>query len=509
MELQQLKLLAGRIRGLLEQSNHTVSHNQSLDLIAALVGLRNWPEVQAFPDRLVACELDAASAGRMAFRLKKKFDLVFTPQTMLARLSPPSAGSIPRVPQLWPGGPAPGVYLTTSQEAIDALLEKYEEATDGALVYAERAGNHWAGSIDLGEGGLWSSGLARVPSGTLLVVGPLDLDQQSWSDSAGSLEMACLHAQTSGHRVAVLIRTPMPEAVCEDAQLMVESIQPEGDDTDAALFGIVTADGEMQRKLPFAQPRTALVQINSKATVDAIPPSALKALKIALSARHAGLLVLGSANIKEHSAVDLVVGALALTQHAGPAARIKPRHRSNPEKDWLVPEEISQLPFLPSIESAYAQGYRRMVIDPYYTKAELLLEFGRDVLLIAGTYGSDVDEVFMSALRGGGLREESALLGLIIALLGVKPVPTKRGEAFASDLFVGQASVADSPMKFDDVMTYLQEHRVLKWEDEMAHLLDSKEATAAGLKKSLPRSRSVIEFLAQRETSKRSAPVTY
>jgi hypothetical protein len=45
----------------------------------------------------------------------------------------------------------PGVYLTTSQDAIDALLEIYEDATDGAVVYAERAGNRWDSSIDLGE----------------------------------------------------------------------------------------------------------------------------------------------------------------------------------------------------------------------------------------------------------------------------------------------------------------------------------------------------------------------
>jgi hypothetical protein len=100
MDLQQLKLLAGRVRGLLEQSNHTVRHNQALDLISALPGLRNWPEVQAFPDRVAACELDTTSAGRMAFRLKKNFEIVFTPQSMFTELSPPGAQGIQRVPQI-------------------------------------------------------------------------------------------------------------------------------------------------------------------------------------------------------------------------------------------------------------------------------------------------------------------------------------------------------------------------------------------------------------------------
>jgi len=505
MELQQLKLLAGRIRGLLEQSNHTVNHNQSLDLISALPGLRNWPEVQAFPDRVAACELDSISAGRMAFRLKKKFELVFTPQSMLAELSPPGAERIQREPQIWPGGPAPGVYITTSQDAINALLENYEDATDGALVYAERAGNHWGGSIDLGESGLWSNGLERVPSGTLLVVGPLALDQQSWGDSSSSIEMACLHAQASGHRVAVLIRTPSPEAMCEDVHLMVQSIQPKGDDSDTALYGVVTADGELQRRVPFAQPWPSPVQLRIADTVDAIPPSAREALKMAVSERHAGLLFFGSAIIQEHSAIDLVVSALSLTEHAGPAARIMPRDRSTPAKDWLVPEGIKQLPFLPSIQSAYAQGYRRMIINTNYTKAELLLEFGEDVLFIAGTYGSDVDEVFMSTLRGGGIHKESDLLPLIIALLGVKPIPAKRGEAIVSDLFVGRGTIPALPMKFEDIASYMQENRVLKWQEEMAQLLDSGEITVADIKKSMPRNHAVREFLTARDSKKKAA----
>jgi hypothetical protein len=72
MDVQQLKLLAGRIRDLLERANVTVTHNQALDLSGALVGLRNWPEVQAFPTRIAAADLDLAAAGRLAHRLHRK-----------------------------------------------------------------------------------------------------------------------------------------------------------------------------------------------------------------------------------------------------------------------------------------------------------------------------------------------------------------------------------------------------------------------------------------------------
>jgi hypothetical protein len=40
----------------------------------------------------------------------------------------------------------------------------------------------------------------------------------------------------------------------------------------------------------------------------------------------------------------------------------------------FVPEPIKQPPYLPSIESAFAQGYRRPVIDPIYTKTDVFLE---------------------------------------------------------------------------------------------------------------------------------------
>jgi len=43
---------------------------------------------------------------------------------------------------IWSGGPRPGVNITTEQKHINALLAAYVEATDGALMYAKRAGSH-------------------------------------------------------------------------------------------------------------------------------------------------------------------------------------------------------------------------------------------------------------------------------------------------------------------------------------------------------------------------------
>jgi len=318
--------------------------------------------------------------------------------------------------------------------------------------------------------------------------------------------MAALHALTPGHRVAVLVETPTPDAMCEDVVFMVQSVQPEGDDCHTALLGVVTDDGELQRRNPFARSRPRLTRVLSVASTDAIPPSALPVLRQAVAERRSGLLAFGSEIFDIHPAIELVAAALALTEHAGPAARIMPRKRSTPAKDWLVPEAIKPLPFLPSIESAYDQGYRRMIVTPDYSSTDLLLQYGERVLFISGVYGTDVMDVFMTLLRGGGMRNENDLLKLVIAILGVMPVPTKHGVAVASDMFVTREDTSIQSMKFDEIDAYLQANRTLKWHDEIARLLDSRAVTAAAMKRALPRSRSLKEFLSQRDAKKKAMP---
>lgn len=495
MDLQQLKSLAERVRALLQQHSSPIGHSQSLDLVAAVPGLRNWPEVVAFPDRVAACDLDDAAARRLAFRLNKKYQVSLSPQAVLAAVDA-QATTRPRVPKIWPTGPEPGVYVTTSQTAINALLARYEEATDGEIIYAERAGSHWTGSVDLGESGLWS--LDRVPSGTLVVVGPIELDQQSWEEAGKHLEMACLDALVSGHRVAVLLETPTPDAVCEDVFLLVNSTQPEGEDYETALLGVVTEDGHLGKRQPFARSRPRLAVAQTVASLDAIPPSALGHLEQVLKERKSGLLMFGASKFVDHLAIELVAASLALTDHAGPAARIMPRHRSTPAKDWLVPAPIKQLPYLPSIVSAYAQGYRRMVISGNYTDGERMLDVGDDVLFIGGNFGSEVDEIFLNmAVRSHG--KEMELLSRLVAVLGVKQISGKRGEAFASDLYVACSAVGlEASAKYDDIKQFLRANRVLRWEEEAAQLLDSGAITVAGLKKARMRNDSVDEFLRQR-----------
>lgn len=174
-------------------------------------------------------------------------------------------------------------------------------------------------------------------------------------------------------------------------------------------------------------------------------------------------------------------------------------HRGTPAKDWQVPEPIKQLPFLPSIQSAYEQGYRRMVFSGNYTNADSLLQFGNDVLLIGGDYGSEVDDIFVrTAVRS--YRKESSLLSLVIAILGVKHIPGKHGEAIASDLYVMKegASVGESA-GFKEIEEFIQENRVLRWQDELTRLLESGTVTVVSIKKARAHNDGLGDFLKQQE----------
>ncbi len=88
MDTQMLKVFAERLRAHLEQHQLHLKHGQALDLIAALPGLRNWPEVNAFPVRVAAGQLNDSSAERLSRRLTKNHGVSLTPAQLLQILKP-------------------------------------------------------------------------------------------------------------------------------------------------------------------------------------------------------------------------------------------------------------------------------------------------------------------------------------------------------------------------------------------------------------------------------------
>ena len=236
----------------------------------------------------------------------------------------------------------------------------------------------------------------------------------------------------------------------------------------------------------------------TEASLDPLPSGTIPLLRQALERRKTGFLLVGSSEIGEHWAAELVTAVLPLTDFAGPAARIKPRQRSTPAKDWNVPDALKALPFLPSIESAYAQGYRRMVINPGYTDGELLMEYGDEVLFIAGSYGCSVDDVFLAAMRYRGLDKAQEALKNLVAILSVTSLKTPRLDAALADMYIPDGSTPQGEDKFSAVLELLRQGRVLRAEDQLSELLDEKRVTPAAVKKAITRTKWVTELLAHR-----------
>lgn len=496
MDVQQLKLLAGRLRGLLEQQTLELTHGQSLDVIAALPGLRNWPEVMAFPTRVAECELTETATSRLVRRLRSRFGVESDPLVLLRSLDPGLPAERPGLPELWPFGPDAGIYITTSQAAIEALMRNYDDATDGAPLYAESAGDRFDSAIDLGEQGLWSQGLSRVPSGTLIVVGPIEMTQEEWERNADRLQQACLHVQLSGHRVAVLFHTPAPEQLHSDALLLVKSDDPIMDDLHEAFKGVVTEEGELEAVAPFAPPIPKPVVVASPEPEVALPPAVVAELKAALARQPHGIIVLGSNEWKAPRAV-LLESLLPLTDVAGPVARIRPDHRHDFDGEPPLSVRFTGIPVMPSVESAFAHGYKRMVIENGHGASEHLLRYGKDVCFLVGAFSAEVEGAFMNAMSPRDLDKPEALEHLI-AVIGVARFDTKSGKQFVSDMFVNPGGPTPAGERFEAIIEYVNANRVLRWQDALEDLLVRKLVTAAQVKEACPNHHTVLEYLAAR-----------
>jgi hypothetical protein len=221
-------------------------------------------------------------------------------------------------------------------------------------------------------------------------------------------------------------------------------------------------------------------------------------LRRELATRTSGIVLFGSSEIVDHSAAEQVAAGLALTGHAGPAARIMPRHRGTPAKDWLVPEAIKALPFLPSIASAYAQGYRRMVITPHYARADTLLDY-KDVLFLGGTYQHDVSDIAMRLIVGSNSQNEADMMDRIVAVLGILHLSARGRQTVASDLFVRGTLPKPLGSNYSELEAFLRDNRMIRWEDELASLLENGAVTKAAIKRA-SRHHTVSEFLSQRRT---------
>lgn len=483
MDTQKLKVFAERLRAYLERQNLSLKHGQALDLIAAIPGLRNWPEVNAFPARVAVAQWDSQSADRLAGRIAKLHTLTLPADELLQALEPVTAVAALKV---WPDGPVPGVYVTTSQEAIDAAIARYEAASEGALLYAERAGRSGSATIDLGEYGLFSAGMDRLPSGTLVVVGPLPLTQESWSDNKDRLNVAASLAHSSSLRIAVLVETPLPENLHSDIDLLLRPDDEPIDSEPVDVLGIVTTAGDLQVVQPFVQRRLAPSEAQHFATDQRLPQVLEDALKQAVAQRPYGVIVLGITPGDTQRKV-LLEAVLPLTEHAGPAARIQPTFSPGYGKDSSpLSPHFQGLPVFPSIESAYASGYRRMVLESSsHAAAEAIARHAHEVCFLLRSWSTEVEGAWMSSLPDH--MDKPNALDVVTAILCVADVPVKSGMLAICDAYVGEASPAPADSDVDRLAEHMVEHRAVRWEDQLDALLASKQVTPAQAKKALRR----------------------
>jgi hypothetical protein len=469
MEIFQLKELAASVRTYLDAVSVEINHSQSLDAIAAIPGLQNWPEVKSFPQRVAAAKLDTVSVSRLAYRLERKYQHKAEVPELLALLSAQAGEVSAPAPDMWPSGPKPGVYLTTDPAAVDAVIRQYAEATDGGLVYTESLGTDYDGAIDLGDSGLWSLGLDRIPSGTLIVVGPVRLDQESWEDAAGRVGKACSTAIFGRHRVVVLVETPDVENLAADVCLLAKEWEA-GQDVSKAVIGWVSAQGDMSVGR-VRRDWTRHESVPAPKSKSIFPSQVIELLKASIKGRQGGILAFGSGDGTDNPASELVPSVLPLTDRFGPAARILPRHRGTMEKFDRVPEAVRRLPFLPSVESAYAQGYRRFVIDPNYTSGETIAKHVHDSIFLVPTYASDVESVVMSALRSQLSTGWEEALGHLLAAVSVAGFGPDSSLPPLCDLYVQPAGPIVVGPGVDDIYDFPMAKRVLRQEDQLALLV--------------------------------------
>jgi hypothetical protein len=269
----------------------------------------------------------------------------------------------------------------------------------------------------------------------------------------------------------------------------------------------VTEDGELRRRTPFVQPVAPLVVSTAGAPTDALPPRLIDLLTQRLQERSTGVLILSSPLWKEHWGMEQIAAVLPLTEAVGPTARIKSRSRGTPAKDMMVPDVVKGLPFLTSIASAYAHGYRRMVVDASYTNFTDLLKYD-DVLFFIGGHSLEADEAVMETVRLRGYDELEHIHARLVACAGVAPISVGSDTVHICDVFIPDDKVPLKGRGFGGVIDHVRKHRTIRWEDELKRLLDDGVLTPELVRASIEPRRGRTLDAALTKWAKRRARAT-
>ncbi len=138
-----------------------------------------------------------------------------------------------------------------------------------------------------------------------------------------------------------------------------------------------------------------------------------------------------------------------------------------------------------------------MIVAPVYTDIEVLDAYADDVLFICGTHGPDVAEALRNLTGSGFLGKGQTLLKHLIAVFGVTYLEAKAKKTVqVSDMYVpGDDNLPPGQDAYGEVMDAIRAKRVLRWEDQVASLLDAKTVSMAAVKKAFRRVEELDAFL--------------
>lgn len=387
MEINDLRQLSGDLRRtLLAKHGLQLRHGVALDLIAALAGLRNWPEVQAMPEQVASAALDSRAAQRLAHRIKQQFDLEIPAQWLLTHFNiVPVARCGTEPTAVWPRGPGPGVYISTRQELTESFMVAYQQATEGLPAYSVLNSVKWPHGMRFERlDSLEDSEVGELPTGTMVVTDSVSLCQNGWANLLHELRLACEAVTARGLRIVLTTYTDEPLTALHDVRIAAG--MNESHSLAHHIRGELAGGDAIQTE--HCQGATAIeappVDDGRTGFFSPVPY-----LEEALSQLTSGLVLVTHRDPRDAAIRDIA----AMTQSAGPAAVaadcLMTRHPIVGTDPTLL---LHQLPLCSSVQVAEARGFKRVFVGLPCGSFNEVLEQSKNMLVIGYMSADTVDK---------------------------------------------------------------------------------------------------------------------
>ncbi len=405
---------------------------------------------------------------------------------------------------LWQQGPAAGIYVASSWEAADAAVARYLSETGGADCYVDNSRTWYDQVVNLGPShpmrdgtGIFSPQLGDAPHGALVVMGLIQLTQWDWFWEGDKLQEACRWVLKRGYRIIAVVQSPRMDVVRSDLLLTLR-----GDDTDVTHLervfrGVVGSGGQLKEVVPFGEERAPPVSTHAPRADGELPAGLRFLLDVALRRKRRGFLIVsGDSTNAERERMFKV--ALSATQREGPVALVLSSFddetavelesvSSNGGLEVRRSTRFPDIPLYPSLESAYASGYRRIACWGELVECDLS-QYVHDVCFVICARSVCAKDAFT---LGTGAGQDASMWNILDGVIAVLCWATLRGHKGAFpiyDAFVpGRDAIEQSPHQA--VWEALSARRQIRWEDQVTALIASKQVTVE----------EVQEYLAENE----------